>query len=429
MTEETSRSSAENNTEQAETKKQLASPVFFGNVPKLPTQEAIDGLTFDFNDGLRVCLPEGAKSYRIRFVDLENKFTIYDAITPEGGGGTVTSLKKYFIRFRLIISEPESDKLLFCHDYNAEGKAVVVRFPVHTLGDSIAWFSYVERFQLKHKCELYCAVSPWFADIVKDQYPQIKFISREEAEKINSYANYNIGLWGLDNTTHQPVDHRYIGLHKLAARILGVDPEEVPPRFNLSAPRKIKEKYVCIAVQSTSLAKMWNNPVGWRIVVDFLKQKGYRVLCIDKASFTGKAGTYTYMPPNAEDFTGDRPLQERIDLIKDADFFIGLSSGLSWLAWGCRVPVVMISGFTAPWNEFHTPYRIINYNVCNSCWNDFKDFDLSNYWHCPRLENTDRQFECSAMISPDRVIDAVTQLLQDHFVADDNFKKQANSEK
>ena len=254
-----------------------------------------------------------------------------------------------------------------------------------------------------------------FVEIVREQYPKIKFITKEEAEKINSYANYNIGLWELGNTTHQPLDHRYIGLHKIAAQILGVGTEEIPPRFNLSAPRIIPEKYVCIAVQSTSLAKMWNNPIGWRAVVDFLKQKGYRVLCIDQAPFTGKAGTYTYLPPNAEDFTGNKPLQERIDLIKDADFFIGLSSGLSWLAWGCKVPVVLISGFTAPWNEFHTPYRIINYNVCNSCWNDFKDFDLSNYWHCPRQENTERKFECSAMISPDHVIDVITALIQDRF--------------
>ena len=415
MPDEIQEMTASNTMSASLSKSQGGAQVFFGAIPEFPTQEAIDGLKFDFNDGLRVRLPDGAKPYRIRFVDLDNKFSVYDVVTPEGGGGTVTSFKKYFIRFRLVVSDPKDDRLLFHHDYNAEGKAVIIRFPVHTLGDTIAWFSYVERFQQKHKCELYCVVSPWFVEIVREQYPKIKFITKEEAEKINSYANYNIGLWELGNTTHQPLDHRYIGLHKIAAQILGVGTEEIPPRFNLSAPRRIREKYVCIAVQSTSLAKMWNNPIGWRAVVDFLKQKGYRVLCIDQAPFTGKAGTYTYMPPNAEDFTGNKPLQERIDLIKDADFFIGLSSGLSWLAWGCKVPVVLISGFTAPWNEFHTPYRIINYNVCNSCWNDFKDFDLSNYWHCPRQENTERKFECSAMISPDHVIDVITSLIQDRF--------------
>ena len=384
--------------------------IFFGSVPPEPTQEAIDGIRFDFNDGLRVKFPNDSKSYRIRFVDLDNKFTVYDSVTPAKTGGTAISSKKYFINFRLIISEPETDKLLFSHDYNAKGKDVVIRFPVHTLGDSIAWFSYVEKFQIKHGCNLYCAVSPWFAEIVRKQYPEIHFITREEADKISSYANYNIGLYEIGNSSHQVFDHRYVGLHKVAAYMLGVDPEEIPPRFDLSAPRQIKEKYVCIAVQSTSLAKMWNNPAGWKKVVAYLKEKGYRVLCIDKESFTGKMGTYTHIPAGAEDFTGALPLQKRIDLLKDADFFIGLSSGLSWLAWGCRIPVILISGFTAPWNEFYTPYRIMNPNVCHSCWNDFKPFDLSNYWNCPKLQGDPRQFECSSMISAERVIEVIEQL-------------------
>ena len=47
-------------------------------------------------------------------------------------------------------------------------------------------------------------------------------------------------------------------------------------------------------------------------------------------------------------------------------------SGLSWLAWAVGTPVVMISGFTHPTNEFATPYRVINYHACNSCWNDVR---------------------------------------------------------
>ena len=407
--EATSSGALENSTE----KKAFASAVFFGKIPEVPSLEAIDGIRFDFNFGVRVQFPGNEKAYRLRFVDLDYKFTIYDAIIPAGQSATAVSLRKFFIRFRIILSRPEDDLLLWSHDFDAAGKDVVIRFPVHTLGDTIAWFSYVERFQLKHNCKLHCVVSPWFAEIVRKQYPSIDFCSLEDAEKIASYANYNIGLYDIGNQVNQPVDHRFVGLHKVAGRMLGVDDAEIPPRFDLSAPRQIAEKYVCIAVQSTSLAKMWNNPIGWRLVVDWLKQQGYRVLCIDREAFTGKQGTYTYLPPNAEDFTGPRPLQERIDLIKDADFFIGLSSGLSWLAWGCKVPVVMISGFTEAWNEFYTPYRVINPNVCHGCWNEFKDFDLSDYWNCPRHKDTPMQFECTAQISADYVIDVIKQVIED----------------
>ncbi len=80
--------------------------------------------------------------------------------------------------------------------------------------------------------------------------------------------------------------------------------------------------------------------------------------------------------------------------------FIGLSSGLSWLAWAAGAPVVMISGFTHPINEFPTPYRVINWHVCNSCWNDdttdFNNQDRADFLWCPRHKDTPRMFECIA---------------------------------
>ena len=108
--------------------------------------------------------------------------------------------------------------------------------------------------------------------------------------------------------------------------------------------------------------------------------------------------------PGAEDETGDSPLQERARWLKHADFFVGLSSGLSWLAWAAGTHVVMISGFTHPINEFNTPYRIINYHVCNSCWNDTRlVFDGGDFMRCPRHKDTPRQFECTAAITAEQV--------------------------
>ena len=146
-------------------------------------------------------------------------------------------------------------------------------------------------------------------------------------------------------------------------------------------------------------------------VVDYLKKNNYRVLCIDKAKVHGTGLHWNFIPYGAEDFTGDIPLQERINLIKDADFFIGLSSGLAWLAWGCKVPVVMISGFTHPTNEFATPYRVINYHACHSCWNDMReDFDHYDFLWCPRHKGTDRHFECTKLISAEQVINTIKKI-------------------
>ena len=82
-----------------------------------------------------------------------------------------------------------------------------------------------------------------------------------------------------------------------------------------------------------------------------------------------------------------------------------LSSGLSWLAWAAETPVVVISGFTHPTNEFATPYRVINYHACNSCRNDVRHrFDHHDFHWCPRHKDTPRQFECTRLITAEQVV-------------------------
>ena len=311
----------------------------YGDVPQIPTQDAVEGIKFDFNDGIRILFPHNGKEYHVTFTDIDTGIILYSADTVPGA--YVTSVKKFYIRFRLIIHEKGGKEPIFTYDYDAKDKEVMIQLPVGTLGDSIGWFSYVERFQIKHQCKVICVMTPWIAEIVKNQYPNITFIGPDETKNYSPYACYYMGLFFRGDVDHQPIDFRYIGLHRTAGYILGVDPDDIPPRVDLSAPRQIKEKYVCIAAQSSSQAKYWNNPFGWMEVVRFLKENGYRVICIDKERVHGTGLNWNYIPYGAEDFTGDKPLQERINLIKDADFFIGLSSGLSWLAWCCKVPVVM----------------------------------------------------------------------------------------
>jgi autotransporter strand-loop-strand O-heptosyltransferase len=90
--------------------------------------------------------------------------------------------------------------------------------------------------------------------------------------------------------------------------------------------------------------------------------------------------------------------------LRHAEAFIGLASGLSWLAWAAGCPVVMISGFSHPDTEFATPYRVINWHTCNSCWNDSKFiFDHKDFMWCPRHAGTARQFECTRLITPHHV--------------------------
>lgn len=377
-----------------------------------PVMLGPEAIRYDFNFGCRVELPplQGGKKWKLCYTDMVTSNIIFEA---ESEGGTFQSTKTYFVPFRIECWK-DGEKV-FTHELSLKDRLVQVQIPVGTLGDVIAWFPYVDLFQKKHQCKLVCVISDVVRALFEKTYPNIEFVSPEKALLMQKdmYASYRLGLYFDDwNCTHQPVDFRYVGLHKTAAYILDVEPIESPPILDIKgAKRTIKEPYVCIAVQSSTQSKYWNNPYGWYEIVRWLKESGYRVLCIDKDPVWGQGASWNYIPNGAEDFTGAKPLIERAALLKHADFFIGLSSGLAWLAWAAGTPTVMISGFTHPNNEFQTPYRIFNHHTCNSCWNDPRQiFDHFDFMWCPRHKGTERQFECTRLIAVDYVKSVIEKI-------------------
>jgi autotransporter strand-loop-strand O-heptosyltransferase len=377
-----------------------------------PTQQGLLGIRFDFNHGARVMLPVRTDGkWRVTLRDLDTGNILFQS---ENEGAMIRSSKRWFARFGVEVLSVDSEGVattVLTHAFDARDRDVLIHFPVGTLGDILAWFPYAARFGQVHRCRLTCTMSPLLIPLLRDSYPDIRFVTHEDVvkEKLaeQAYATYWLGLFFDDaENKYQPTDFRHVGLHRTAAYILGVDPAEEAPRLALpDETRPIEDPYVCIGIQSSTQAKYWNNPLGWRGVVEYLKSIGYRVICIDQKPVHGQGFVWNHIPYGAEDETGDRPLVERARWLRHAAAFIGLSSGLSWLAWAAGAPVVMISGFTHPTNEFQTPYRVINWHTCNSCWNDVRvRFDHKNFLWCPRLAGTDRQFECTRLITVDQVI-------------------------
>nr|WP_025840496.1 autotransporter strand-loop-strand O-heptosyltransferase [Asaia platycodi] len=377
----------------------------FPEPPHVATQTAPARISFDFNHGARVTLPEGR--WHVSLTDIDRSICLYSA---EAGACTIIGSKKYFIRTRIDVRAVETGEIVFSHDYDCRDRDVAILLPGGTLGDAIGWFSYAVKFQQKHQCRLIIAMNAEACKLFAGQYPGIRCCTFAEYENIKhlSYATYYIGLYFNDKANDwQPSDFRLVGLHRTAAYILEVDPVEVPPRLVPwpETGRPIEGPYVVIATQASSQCKYWNNPHGWLSVISHLKSLGYEVVCIDKSAVSGHRNHWNYIPHGTRDETGDRPLSERAHWLRHAAFFIGLSSGLSWLAWAAGTPVVMISGFTHPLNEFETPYRVFNPHVCNSCWHDVRTpFEHSNLLFCPRHQNTPRHFECTRLISAEHVI-------------------------
>jgi autotransporter strand-loop-strand O-heptosyltransferase len=316
---------------------------------------------------------------------------------------------RYFVPWSVHLVNADDPAERYTYTLELRGQKVALVNGSPCLGDAIAWMPYAEEFRRHFECEV-SYFTP-LRQLFEQEYPGIRFVeSRDALPEPGGFIGYEVQL-ELDperGRQQHPRDFRTIPLQQLATDILGLPYRELVPRIREreGAPRR-QGRYVCIATQSTAQAKYWTR-AGWEQLVEHLKRQGYDVLCIDKERVFGIEGWWNEIPANCIDKTGDIDIEDRIADLRHCEFFVGLSSGLAWVAWALGRPVVLISGFTDPRNEFATPYRVINHNVCNSCWNDpAHTFERSDWLWCPRLTGTPRMFECGRGISFEMVREAV----------------------
>ena len=298
------------------------------------------------------------------------------------------------------------NNLTFEHEFDLENSRVLIVFESSSLGDTLAWIPYCEEFRKKHNCHV--IVSSFMNSMFEEQYPEIEFVNRD-AVVPNLKALYRLGLYytseGVYDKNKHPFDFKKIPLQKMATDILGLYYEEVRPLLKL--PKIHKKKKVGIGFHSTAQAKYWNNPDAWQSVIDHLNNLGYECMVYSKE---GDGYMNNHYPKGVTIFKGGN-LQEVINDLSECEFFIGLSSGLSWLAWACKLPVILISGFTEKWLETTLDtYRVINKKVCHGCFNSDR-FDAGDWNWCPKHKDTDRQFECTKEITADMVINQIQHLL------------------
>ncbi len=367
-------------------------------------ETGIEGLLLDFNCGLRLQVPGNESDvYRVVIGNTESGEVYFD---EEVFRTTLVSFEKYFIPWQIEVFH--RGEHIFSHTLDLEGQEVFFPFLSGALGDSIALLPYVAEFIRRWRCQPRVSIAPHLRDIAKRHYPELQFFD-ERSEM--TYATYAVGTW-MNFLVGATVDSRLMPMEEIGKTIFGIPYTIRTAKFTPTKPRTIQEPYVCIGVQASAAWKGWHYPGGWDDVVAYLKEAGYRVLCIDRERENTWEEMSVKIPDGAEDFTGDIPLSERINLLAYADFFVGLGSGLSWLAYAVGCPVVMVVGFTLPWFEFDTPYRVQNFTKCYGCYSDVRvEFDHVQY--CPYHRGTDKQFECSRSITSQQVIMTIERLRRD----------------
>jgi autotransporter strand-loop-strand O-heptosyltransferase len=335
----------------------------------------------------------GDKDYNVKFFD-ENGVCHYEnTIKPNHW---VKLSRSYYTKWRAVVSR--DNIVIYDNTLDLTNKRVYISFESKSLGDSIAWIPYVLEFKKKHNCKV--IVSTFWNHLFENEYPEIEFVVPGVTTH-NLYAMYSIG-WFYDKNK-EPILPNTIPLQQTITNILGLDFEEIKPTIHSTInTRPYKQKYITIATNSTAGCKFWTRE-GWQELINYLHNLGYKIINVSKED----------NPFYNANKIKNTSIHHTMNVINHSEFFIGLSSGLSWLAWGLGKKVVMISNFTNEDHEFILNCtRIVNRSVCNGCWNKPEfTFDKGDWNWCPINKGTEKQFECHTSITPEMVIKQIQHLL------------------
>ena len=381
---------------------------------------------YDFNNGFRIKFNNFDSNYYVVIKDLKSRYIYFSKIISPQYDTIYSFTKKYFINYEISIHKVEHN-LPECYPlevikFELQNKNVLILISCSEekcgLGDGIAWIQSIELFHRKYPLTniFVCTSYPELNQLISEFMPYINIIEFNNIKEKKFYATYLHGCFYDDKLNdYNPIKYTAQSLIEMGYNVLNVNNNnkvfpEVSFKYYCNKPNK---HYICMGIHASGVFKEWL-PSSYQMenLIEILKYYGYDVYIIDKNKDNFHNNLIkTSIPKNAIDFTGENiSLKERAKLLSGADFFIGCSSGLSWLAWCVGIPVVLISGFTNPITEFYTPYRIINYMKCNSCWNDDTCNPIDN--PCPRKQNpfSKEYLECSTSISEFMIFNIVKNI-------------------
>jgi autotransporter strand-loop-strand O-heptosyltransferase len=380
----------------------------------LPIKVPSNTFNVNFIEGAFIeILGKQDKQYKVLIENLDTNKVIHNTIISNNMWTRTND--KYFIRWGIKVYDLSTNELVFEHQYNPKDKRVYIHLDSDAIGDTLAWFPYVEEFRKKWNCHVVVSTfkNKWF----ESKYPELEFTTPGESVP-DLYAMYGLGWFYNDDKTFNsqriPCDFKPLPLQETSTKILGLNYNEIKPILDFQDEgRPIEEKYVVIAPHASAHAKYWNHPGGWQKIIDTLNVKGYKVMMITQEPLNDEwhdsklGGTLL----NVVNETGDFPIETRMNQIKHAEAFIGVGSGLSWLAWAINTPVVLISGFSESYTEFEDCERVATpEGNCTGCFN--REWLNPGDWEwCPDHKDTPRHFECTKSIKPSQVLKSIQNIL------------------
>jgi autotransporter strand-loop-strand O-heptosyltransferase len=367
---------------------------FLERKPWLDKPKKENKIIIGYLDGPRVeVLGDEKKEYFVEFVNGDNDKVIHSQTITNNMW--VASSKKYYIPWIIKVNGEVVDR------FSLENKTVLISFETKAIGDTLAWAPYAIELMNQKKCKVVLSTfhNEWFEG--SNDYKDISFIN--PGESTNCDVVYRLGWFKDDNQTWRKFDNyptqiNLIPLQQTATDILGLNYKEINYSLNFTPkPRTIKKKYVVFGPQSTAGCKEWVFD-NWVILSKMLKELGYEVVILSLKKYTLDGVIHNHT----------KDWSEIMNVLFHADFFVGLSSGLSWMNWALGKKTVMIAGFSENNHEFSYNMTRVSNNLCIKCWNDpVLTFDPGDWDWCPVYKGTERQHICQKSITPLQVFNSL----------------------
>lgn len=269
-------------------------------------------------------------------------------------------------------------------DYKDSNVGII--FGSTALGDTLAWVPQVDKWVKKNKpAKLYLHTS-WNYIFDKTKYSD-RIVWVDKKEELANYTYNTYFCLGVSKHNQTPstayYDHanpvcwKLINMLRIATDPLGLEPIEIKPHL-VRGSTDLGSNYITLCTESSQSIKMIHSPKVWLEFIKWANFKGFHVK---------ELGIKPSILPGVEAHKGI-DIIKTIDIMRSSNLHIGVSSGLSWLAWALDKPVIMIGNFTDPTYEFSSKLiRVVDSREIIGLFNDVRYKWLPEFNYDPLNDN------------------------------------------
>ena len=316
---------------------------------------------------------------------------------------------------KVKINVYENDALIETHDVSFQGKNIAFTIPhgIHNggFGDTFTILNCLRRFKEVNDCNIFISTGEMneFLSSITDDFTFIQIIKHADEHNDNLYlygdstivdVDYHFEVW----VEHSDNETRRTHYYQRWLNFLGI-PNEKPLKLTLkefpAIDETIPKPYICFSEFASMPSKMWHYENGWQSLVDYFVGKGYTMVSIsyentnlsNVVNFSGSGYSFTH----------------RLSTLKDSEFFIGMDSGLSWMANLIDKHCCLIYGSSEEEFSFQDNVTQIGLSSESHCRGCLEDNSILRNWHNIANCFYKKDFECTRLLTTEMVINKIEE--------------------